>query len=388
MAHLSDCGFISRSCRFDGRSRAGLRLWASHGPIGPSARAFVHPVARLCVMVLALSQSLWGEVVESVPAQFDAETERAIALEQSVVAARQGIRSGEADAIYKGHSGNDVRRWKLWFRGDKLRMEQFPTALEQPAKIVRSDGHIYHKQVGMHEKTGQLSPGNAEIHPDDWNGTMLFDLRRLGITLTSTGGLHSISDWNHTLGTRQRLRSTIADVELNGRAVKLITRFGLGGRVGKFWIDEGRGLSLIRAEHTITHRGQVIADVFVVDLGQFDGVWFPKHVSLLRTVDGIGPSAETITLENVRLNQGIDEHLFTLASVGVEAGETVNVRPKPAGPMMPIWDGTKLVEAGSPLMPAVKREPVSYLRNWFIVANLLFGAACLGIYLWKRKLAR
>ena len=381
--------FNSLASGFGVRLAARWESCAFQRSAGRAVRVFARPVVCLSLVMLGLLRPhvLQGQVPETVPAQFDAETQRAIALEESVVVARRAIRSGEADVVHTDVSGSDIRHWKLWFQGDKLRMEQYASSQEQPAKIVKNDAKIYHKQVGIHEKTKQLMLGNAEVHPEDWNGTMLFDLRRLGITMIPSGGLHSTNDWNHTLGTKQRLRSTIADVELNGRPVKLITRLDPDGDAIKLWIDEERGPSLVRGELTSKHRGQVLADVFVVDLEQFDDVWFPQRVTHHRTVGGFGPPADETTLKNVRLNQGIDENLFTLGSVGVEVGETVNIYPSSPGKMSPIWDGTKLVERGSPL-PTAKPAPVGSLRNWIVLANLAFAAACVTFYIWKRKVAR
>ncbi|MBX3444946.1 MAG: hypothetical protein KF774_21275 [Planctomyces sp.] len=333
----------------------------------------------------AATTLLLSALAQLQPPEHDEQTRAAIELESRVIAARLGIPSGQADLTVHV-SPSDTRQWRMWFLGDKLRMEQLGGKGVGPRKIVRADGKIYHRSYGI-GVDGEVKRGSAEVHPDDWEGTMIFDLRRLGLIKAPAGVLHSVEK-DLALGNPQRARSTIESAELDGRPVRLIITEGIGGKnTLKTWIDEERGPSLLRVENHIVLNGKQFLDSVTSELALVDGTWFPERVTFARSVDGRALPPQVTELTNIRLNQPIDEGLFTLGSVGIDPGERVNVTPA-ASQTPPVWDGANLVterewysRPESPLEtpPQLAADAQRPIRWTLIAMNVAAAIVCLAI---------
>ena len=313
--------------------------------------------------------------------EVDAVTQAALDLGARVEAARKSIRTAHARLVIDQLGGRDVRTWTLWADGPRMRIETAHSQFELPSKAALDGEFVFTRNYGIRGDGDDFVIGSAEVHGADYNGTMLFDVRRLGLLPVPLGAWHSIPESRSLLNDPNQLHSTLEDVERDGQRLTLITRHG-NDRVARMWIDEQRGPSVVRMEHAVTVGTEEILDTLTVQVAEIGRHWFPVEVTYSRSVDGIplGPTERT-QLKDIRLDAPLEPELFTLASFDVQRGEQVLVTPTPTNGN-PIWDGTKLVSANE---PAEKLLPVRrQLQFWLVVANLAIAAVCVIAY-WRAR---
>src|SRR5690606_17668308 len=158
-----------------------------------------------------------------------------------------------------------TRTWKLWFDGDRLRMELLSSQYDRPKTIIQAEGKIFHRGVGVKSDTGEEVLGNAEIHNDGWKSS-LFDLRKIAVIATPPGVLHSIGNWEHPLADTTRMRERIVREIVDGIELVRIDMRAPDGDHTSIWIDEDRGPSLVRYRHTASVKGQSLVDVHINEL--------------------------------------------------------------------------------------------------------------------------
>lgn len=320
--------------------------------------------------------------------------DRALALERRVLDYYRSLSSGEATLTVEV-SREDVRRWKLWFKGDRLRMEQFESRYERPKQIVRADGRIFHRGFGTRPATGESVLGLPEIHSEDWTGTSLFDLRKLAVVAAPPGILRALDSWERPLGDAQRIRERIEQENVEGHVLTRIDMRAGDGNTTTIWIDEHRGPSLVRYKHTADVRGKTYVDLQNNELEHYDGVWFPRRLVHQRFVNGRPLRAQVTTLTDVRFNHPIDDSLFTFASVGVKPGDLVNVYTEGSPPPVMYWDGEQLQPAASrrpqavnPLPDRASQPPFEGLvgwRRWVMILNGGAALVCVVFFLRRRS---
>jgi hypothetical protein len=278
----------------------------------------------------------------------DEQTQRAIALEKEVLAYRQAIRTIRADVTITSStnsSGNDIRDWKAWAKGDRLRVDQKKGAIEAPHVVIKGNDYIYSRGFGQNEVTKELELSITSAYRLSWKGAPLFDLRMLGAVPVTTTSLPSVTEWEHPLAKANRTRSTIKSTRLDGVDADLTlitTSDQQGDGQIKLWIDPRKGPSLIRCERRLkTSRGTYL-DIYESQLEQFGDVWFPTRTSCRHYKNWfpVPISSEITTLSNVEINQEIDDEVFSLPAMMVEPGDAVST---PEG--MAIWDGEKLISS-------------------------------------------
>ena len=243
--------------------------------------------------------------------------QQALLLEESVFKTRRAIRSGEAEVrVAKGRRN---RHWKLWFKGDRLRMEKFDASGEVMCTTVHTPKQTFVRRISMKENGEAVVTTSVHEADPERGGENIFDLRKLGLYPLPVHSLHSIDDWLYFVANPKHRRISNGPATLEGHDVTEIVFLASDGDKTRVWIDEHRGPSIVRIEHTAHPKGRdVFVDSLAVDLAEIDGLWFPVQVVRQRKVGFRVYAPEAVVLENVRLNHEIDDSLFTLRSTGVE----------------------------------------------------------------------
>jgi hypothetical protein len=290
------------------------------------------PSLAIATLVLIASSAIRVECAFAFQSPaFDQETLRAIEIETLVLDARRRITSCEAIVEHRSIDGRR-KTYKLVCDGPNVRMDYGLSI------VVKTDDHIVVRNVSGRS----YFPG--QIHPSNWNGSMIFDPRQLGITIAPVGVLHSCNGLTDCLATRNRAQSTLTRERRDARdLVHIQTRFH-NDFTTDLWIDEQRGPGLVKAEFHTFHKGQSLHDRMTIDLVEVDGAWFPKKVTHQRATNGLFWSADVAELREIRINQGADYQLFTPAGMGFLAGDRLKDSRRTATPSTPlIWNGKELV---------------------------------------------
>lgn len=277
-------------------------------------------IAALALSLCAMSCAFSDEQqvgTKSDQANNEHLAQQALLLEESVFKTRRAILSGEAEV--RVATGRRNSHWKLWFKGDRLRMEKFDTSGDVMCTTVHTPKQTFVRRISMKENGETVVTTSVhEAHPNR-GGEHIFDLRKLGLYPLPVHSLHSVDDWLYFVANPKHQRISNGPATLEGQDVTEIVFLNSDGDRTRVWIDEHRGPSIVRIEHTAHPKGRdVFVDSLAVDLAEIDGLWFPVQVVRQRKVGFRKGPPESVVLANVRLNHDIDDSLFTLRSTGVE----------------------------------------------------------------------
>lgn len=291
-----------------------------------------------------------------------------LALEQAAIAARQAIRSGLLEVRVEDEKMHPpearVETFRFAFDGENIRLDTIhenaaailSTARDAPpdaiapfgtrSLVLRGDTVIMH-QSGTLPNGKRLSPTMGSRQELGVYYDQIVEPRLMG--LVPMEPLFRVNDdLPKMLGNPDRGQRTLEKVSYEGREVMKSHYVRSDGATFDNYIDPAMNNALLRADGTKKTGDQVFLVRVVSHYEDFGGVWFPREIAYeTGVINDQGEiidliSRQRLTVTNAQFNMEIDPKEFTLATMDVPVGVTINeIPPNPKGTH--IWDGEKMI---------------------------------------------
>lgn len=163
-------------------------------------------------------------------------------------------------------------------------------------------------------------------HNRDW----LYHPRKLGMSPFVDGDLFDDRMAAASLGdVVYSARESGGEWEVSARAADVVCRW---------WIDPGRGWSIVRA---VAYQNDVALLEMRAVVDRQGESWFPKRVEYTRLLSGPEPWIQ-ITVQSARFNDARHKARFDPGDIGIEVGTVIEFMNRPPGPQH-VWDGAQAI---------------------------------------------
>jgi hypothetical protein len=320
-------------------------------------------------------------------------------LERTALASRQQIRtmSVRLTAQARGsHTGENV--WHLWWegperqRGDLTRSSLPPEGVRiiHAVGVERSGWSLF-----LEDRKHVCAPFHKASQSEVANSLFAtVDPRYIGYTNDDTITYRALE--NSVFGRSDRSLPTVERLDHDGRdcwLVKWKTKLGVDFKVV---FDPHRGGNPVHFDVNYSlPDGRKGREVSEIDLSQYGPgkVWYPSKMSYEQKFGDRVQRSETVTFDQVTINEPIPAEVFTLKGLGLQEGQPFCLpNGDPLGPVA-IWKDGKLQrrpDDKANKFDAVEPVPISgggAINPWLVVACAVcsLGALALLVFRWRRS---
>ncbi len=281
-------------------------------------------------------------------------------IELKALKARRVIQRGqvELESTYrKVYESGDERTWfdhrVVYFDGASIRNDQLKEYEPDRAKL---HGKHYRSVSCFNGKehisySDEILPNGHTIaltlRPRESVDSKLHlgvDPRLIGMVPDTTANLvhHTLES---VLGRPDRRETSVEEVALDGDRCKLVQYTRKDGLRARIWICPHKDFSVVKMQLEDTTSQPHYLDTISVSVSrhQPSGLWFPTGHTYTRFVRGKLTREQRAAIKVVSLNEPLPEDTFTLAGIGVPAGQRVHRVPEPPGARAEYWDGENIV---------------------------------------------
>lgn len=281
-------------------------------------------------------------------------------LEQAVIDAREAIRDAhlvvEIDTLDLRVCPTRTRyRYETWFEPTRQRTEITPL----DADTRSASGAMPYDMIlcrncpepGTNLGYGRngtpvaiTKPGQSSLAGGNDTGRLL-DVRRLGVAFADARTLHK-HPLDQAVAISRLPEFSQADEVVAGRRLVRLRGQLRPGANKTIWIDPDRGPAVVKVESAGRNMNPKLPDyrsVMEVEPArdEVSGAWYFRSCKKTVRLHGGKDADETITVQTMEINRGIDPAVFTMAALNIPAGTPAQIGNSAADAWY--WDGTRMV---------------------------------------------
>lgn len=350
-------------------------------------------LSTVCCIALAA-----GPAPESLPT--------ASALEESVLRDRRAMKTGRIEIQIRASRLNKTTHELSSFEWDRTTYRLYFDEHSQRADIAsvdlnnrnrrrikcfsgQSHKYIYY-ETGLPPGTAPLSIQDPAALPpiSQRPGDAVIDPRLIGIVPSELLNL-AHSRFSELFADSERKNVRVSKATLRGKNCFKLEFDSLYGSSFAYWIDPGKGDSVVRARLTFDpgtdHQATRTVDSEVVLL-EGTNVWYPKTYRFVKDDPAVDPDTANVEEAEIRviaLNEPLAPDWFSLATMDIPAGTPVAVVPSLGGDAT--WDGNSIVVA----KPPARRADRSWIWRRLLMVNGVVFAILSGLAIvwgvWRGK---